>query len=849
MDEITNILNQILEMRHQKAQVVLRRGEELKQEQQSLQVLYNSIDSLKDLKPEVLNALCGDQITESLFSNLERLHSCITKDYEQAYQANQSIYERFNRKTINLSVVGMTGVGKSKLLQSISGLGDDCIPSFVGGSCTGVTSIIENYKDQTRAIFVFKTREQVIQTLNQEIKNLAVRIEALRPAALRANVYPHVDSLNQDAIKRAFTLLDTTAGDIARTGNNKTQTDARMLQGEAHTLLIAYTQHLSDWEFLLAQPNYSEEPSVDTPHPHDPDLKFLGTDEDGHFLYKLDNLARIKEYISKHDGNSTRFYRYIAVEKAVIQTNLEGLEGKIRLVDTVGINDPAADTTDRLEDALRNESDGVIFMKKAEVRHNDSGSIDPEDRNFFNQIREMLVEHWDKKPGLWMSFLMNNMVPNIGKVQADTEKYLNQILDFYKQLPDGLFGSNGIQFCKVVNVGDSAAVRKYVYSFLEHIARNLGQIDAIIEANAMQLVENARWERKQLMEIFKDWPNEISLSLGNSNYLTNLKNNRINSLKESLSAYAEELEQQRKNENTVSFLQQRLKMVKDLADGGKVEIHGKPVSLENIIARAQKDYPAKPDSARLSAIHQLPEVIRQIAVLPAEDQVELERKYKTRMAEIFVDKIQIALDRLNPSDAFKVDDPHFFQKMGNLALRNSLLDEQIRIAFDFLEQFRLNEMNGLTKVLFIHHASIHLAENPNNHQAETKNEILSHISGLGQNLPKSSSGIHADKNGLMNELKEMLHRFVEGVQTSVGQETYLVSYYDQMWEELIHFMQVLTPEFGNSWFLVFESLQERKLLSEDKQVQTSRELLNKIVFQLNAYFANAGYGDRTNIQA
>ena len=63
--------------------------------------------------------------------------------------------KRFNRETINISVVGRAGQGKSRLLQSISGVENDIIPADTGGDCTGAKSTIANAKGETYAHIKF----------------------------------------------------------------------------------------------------------------------------------------------------------------------------------------------------------------------------------------------------------------------------------------------------------------------------------------------------------------------------------------------------------------------------------------------------------------------------------------------------------------------------------------------------------------------------------------------------------------------------------------------------------------------------------------------------------------------
>lgn len=51
---------------------------------------------------------------------------------------------RFSRQTINIGVIGRAGQGKSRLLQSLSGLSTDEIPSGDRSHCTGVPSTIHH---------------------------------------------------------------------------------------------------------------------------------------------------------------------------------------------------------------------------------------------------------------------------------------------------------------------------------------------------------------------------------------------------------------------------------------------------------------------------------------------------------------------------------------------------------------------------------------------------------------------------------------------------------------------------------------------------------------------------------
>ncbi len=68
-------------------------------------------------------------------------------------EAFRNIEERFSRKTINIAVIGGARQGKSKLLQTISGLSNEVIPAFDTSDCTGATSMIKNVKGGSYVFF------------------------------------------------------------------------------------------------------------------------------------------------------------------------------------------------------------------------------------------------------------------------------------------------------------------------------------------------------------------------------------------------------------------------------------------------------------------------------------------------------------------------------------------------------------------------------------------------------------------------------------------------------------------------------------------------------------------------
>ena len=81
--------------------------------------------------------------------------------------------ERFSRNTINIGVSGKARVGKSTLLQKISGLGEQQIPTGSGLPVTAVRSQIYHSSTQHRATIQFHSfvsfREEILKPYHKEL--------------------------------------------------------------------------------------------------------------------------------------------------------------------------------------------------------------------------------------------------------------------------------------------------------------------------------------------------------------------------------------------------------------------------------------------------------------------------------------------------------------------------------------------------------------------------------------------------------------------------------------------------------------------------------------------------------
>ena len=77
--------------------------------------------------------------------------------------------KRFSRETVQIAMIGRERMGKSTLIQSITGLGNEVIPAFDGSSCTGTVSVIHNCEENFHADITFFERGEFLQAINSKL--------------------------------------------------------------------------------------------------------------------------------------------------------------------------------------------------------------------------------------------------------------------------------------------------------------------------------------------------------------------------------------------------------------------------------------------------------------------------------------------------------------------------------------------------------------------------------------------------------------------------------------------------------------------------------------------------------
>ena len=275
--------------------------------------------------------------------------------------------KRFNRDTINISVVGQARMGKSRLLQSIAGLENDIIPADDGGDCTGAKSLICNAKGGTRADVVFFTETELCVQVQKYLDAIGTGI-VLRNSDSIPNI--NLSKINIPEI------IDT---------NQKSSLFSH---------LSKYVKHYNKY------------------------AQNLGT------VKSVDDPSKIRSYVAQYDIDGNLTYDYLSVKDVKIYTEFAYPQaGRIMLVDTIGLGDTSLGLRDKLIETMIDDSDAAILLRRPD-KHGDG--IREADNELYDLINSKMegraIDKWlfyvlnvweeNRKTG---DAMYNQLLPKLGK--------------------------------------------------------------------------------------------------------------------------------------------------------------------------------------------------------------------------------------------------------------------------------------------------------------------------------------------------------------------------------------------------------------------------------------------------
>lgn len=249
---------------------------------------------------------------------------------------------RFQRKTLNIGVIGRAGQGKSQLLQTLSGLSSAEIPTGDRQHCTGVRSTIHhNPNIETYAEVWFHSE---ISFLNEVIAPYYEKLQlGAKPINLATFGSQPLPELPPELAKNA-------------------------VYGAMYEHLRQYYQQL---------PNY----------------RHFFTETSPKHLKKTE----IREYIAQDTVDGQRSYHnYLAAKEAKIVCSFPNEDlGQIALVDMPGLGDTGLGDPERLIEILGKDVDIVLFIRMPRPPRDYWADVDVQLYDIANQaLRDLPLAEW-----------------------------------------------------------------------------------------------------------------------------------------------------------------------------------------------------------------------------------------------------------------------------------------------------------------------------------------------------------------------------------------------------------------------------------------------------------------------
>lgn len=293
------VIAEVLEQRHKKVLM-------LEKVHHGLAELEMQLDSLQQMAAEVEED--PEEVPQDIVKFSSKIANHINDLQGEVVQLNASIVsltKRFSKETINIGVAGKARQGKSTLLQKISGLSNQEIPTSDELPCTGAKSKIYHSEESPYAKIEFYSKEEFLKEI----------------------LYAYFDKLNMPkpfSLKRFGSALPELDEKVR---------DDRNLDKAIYEKLNFIHQAFPSFSELLSK------------------------------SHKLLGLEEIIDYVTQSEGRT----RYLAVKTANIYTKFPNHDVTgLCLVDLPGL-EAAQGHEQKLVSSLEHEVDAVIFVKSPDV--------------------------------------------------------------------------------------------------------------------------------------------------------------------------------------------------------------------------------------------------------------------------------------------------------------------------------------------------------------------------------------------------------------------------------------------------------------------------------------------------
>lgn len=437
--ELKQAISAIIERRNAKAMSFANR-------QKTYEGIMQKVQNVIEAKSSIngLSAKAATYLGEDFIEAVQAIDTTpFVNKYDALMQKINEVKARYLKEEINISVIGMARMGKSKLLQSISGLNDSVIPAFPDLDCTGAVSVIRNVDGaRVSARVFFYSTTQIMQIINQYIRSIG------RDIVKEVRSLSEVQELNIAKLREAI---------IAEHSSDGRKCDQ----------LERYVTNYEVWSKLVER--YGNV---------------------GDFM-ELSNEADIIKYVAQYDNDKQPCFNYMAVSRVEISCSFNYSEaGKIVLRDTIGLGDAKmVGLNDAMLDSIAGDCDAAIVIKRPKDKSDD---FRDEDDRLYQILRNACVKR-GMDMNQWFFYVINHIKSKDNAagyaVNTDVCNTVNaQIADLAKA--DSY----------IADVSDKDEVtNKILIPMLNKLKDNLPSLDTSLEEQVERLAEEVFIEYERLM--------------------------------------------------------------------------------------------------------------------------------------------------------------------------------------------------------------------------------------------------------------------------------------------------------------------------------------------------------------
>lgn len=310
-------------------------------------------------KLETLQANCVNGTITVEDEVIDRIRSISTKEFRRTANEYREKLEmlktRFSRNNIHLSLVGRARMGKSLVIQKITGLDSSIIPSSNGSDCTGTKSSITNFdSNEVIAEITFYSEYELVDIINNYLEHI------LDNKSMNISSVSQIATLDVDNIKLDY---------------------SQVKEGQYLAHLKKYVQHIGEFIQNLGK-------TITVPK------------ED------------IEKYVAQysHTDFTAKYFNFLGVKGANIKTNFNYDDaGKIVLLDTIGIGTTSLGDEDRMLDVVEKDSDAILFLFRPDSL---GPRVSADEIEVIDKIAKRVGPEYTKEMLFW---IINKVVEGTGK--------------------------------------------------------------------------------------------------------------------------------------------------------------------------------------------------------------------------------------------------------------------------------------------------------------------------------------------------------------------------------------------------------------------------------------------------